>query len=71
MDLNGLPADIAQFVGDALASGKYPSAEALGCKALQVLQQQDEDPKGGPGAGATHRPRGALVCGITRSGQSQ
>lgn len=43
MDLNGLPADIAQFVDDALASGKYPSAEDLVCKALQVLQQQDED----------------------------
>jgi Arc/MetJ-type ribon-helix-helix transcriptional regulator len=43
MDLNGLPADVAQFVDDALASGKYPSAEALVAAALQVLQQQEED----------------------------
>ena len=43
MDLNGLPADIAQFVDDALASGKYLSAEDLVAAALQVLQQQDEE----------------------------
>jgi Arc/MetJ-type ribon-helix-helix transcriptional regulator len=43
MDLNGLPVEITQFVDDALASGKYPSAEDLVCKALQVLQQQDKD----------------------------
>jgi Arc/MetJ-type ribon-helix-helix transcriptional regulator len=43
MDLNGLPADIAQFVDDALASGKYPSAADLVAAALQVLRQQEED----------------------------
>ena len=43
MDLNGLPADVAQFVDDALASGKYPSAEDLVAAALQALQQQEED----------------------------
>jgi Arc/MetJ-type ribon-helix-helix transcriptional regulator len=41
MQLNGLPADLAQFVDDVLASGKYQSAEDLVCQALQVLQQQD------------------------------
>ena len=43
MNSNGLPADLAQFVHDALTSGKYQSAEDLVCKALQVLQQQDEE----------------------------
>ena len=42
MDLNGLPADVAQFVDDTLASGKYPSAEDLVTAALQALQQQEE-----------------------------
>src|SRR5262249_928700 len=41
MQLNGLPADLAQFVDDALARGTYQSTEDLVCKALQVLQQQD------------------------------
>ena len=43
MDLNGLPADVAQFVNDALASGKYQSTEDLVAAALQVLQQQGDD----------------------------
>jgi hypothetical protein len=51
MDLNGLPADVAQFVDDVLASGKYPSAEALVAAALQVLRQQEED-RGTPRPGA-------------------
>jgi len=46
MDLNGLPADVAQFVDDALASGKYPSAEDLVAAALQALQQQEEEDRG-------------------------
>ena len=48
MDLNGLPADVAQFVDDALASGKYPSAEDLVAAALQALQQQQEKDRGTP-----------------------
>lgn len=40
MHLNGLPAELAQFVRDALASGKYQSTEALVCDALQVLREQ-------------------------------
>jgi len=40
MPINGLPADLAQFVHEALASGQYPSAEALVCEALHVLRQQ-------------------------------
>jgi len=43
MSLNSLPADLAQFVHDALASGKYPSTEALVCDALQTLRAQEED----------------------------
>lgn len=41
MYLNGLPPDVAQFVRDALASGKYQSAEELVCEALQRLREQD------------------------------
>src|SRR4029453_14872131 len=43
MDRNSLPADVAQFVDDALASGKYSSAADLVAAALQVLQQQEKD----------------------------
>ncbi|HSX78276.1 MAG TPA: hypothetical protein VLQ80_06880 [Candidatus Saccharimonadia bacterium] len=39
MHLNGLPADLAQFVDDALASGKYQSTEELVWDALHVLQE--------------------------------
>src|SRR5262245_40619735 len=39
MHLNGLPEDLSQFVHDALASGKYQSAEALVYEALQVLRE--------------------------------
>ena len=39
MHLYGLPEDLAQFVNDALASGKYQSAEELVCDALHVLQE--------------------------------
>lgn len=53
MDLNGLPADIAQFVDDALASGKYHSAEDLVAVALQVLQQQGDDQGAPPPVDAT------------------
>ncbi len=57
MDLNGLPADVAQFVHDALASGKYQSAEDLVCAALQVLQQQDDDRGAPPPVNATEMDR--------------
>lgn len=56
MQLNGLPAELAQFVDDALASGKYPSAEDLVCKALQVLQQQDEGRAAPPPSDAAEVP---------------
>ena len=39
MHLNGLLENLAQFVDDALASGKYQSAEELVCDALHVLQK--------------------------------
>lgn len=39
MHLNGLPADLAQFVQDVLASGQYQSAEALVCEALHALRE--------------------------------
>jgi Arc/MetJ-type ribon-helix-helix transcriptional regulator len=39
MHLNGLPEELAQFVDDALASGKYQSAEELVCDALHMLQE--------------------------------
>ena len=41
MHINDLPTDLAQFVREALTSGQYPSAEALVCEALRLLQEQD------------------------------
>jgi Arc/MetJ-type ribon-helix-helix transcriptional regulator len=40
MYINGLPADLAQFVDAALASGKYQSTEELIYDALHVLREQ-------------------------------
>jgi Arc/MetJ-type ribon-helix-helix transcriptional regulator len=57
MDLNGLPGDVAQFIHDALASGKYQSAEDLVCAAVQVLQQQDDERGAPPPAAATEMDR--------------
>ena len=71
MDLNGLPADIAQFVDDALASGKYPSAEDLVCKALQVLQQQSDDqdmpPADVPAAGSPPQSPGDYLQALAHA----
>ena len=44
MHLNGLPADLAKFVDDTLASGYYPSAEVLVCDALQILREHGAPP---------------------------
>jgi hypothetical protein len=48
MSLNSLPADLAQFVHDALASGKYPSTETLVCDACRPCERRRR-------TGARHR----------------
>jgi Arc/MetJ-type ribon-helix-helix transcriptional regulator len=48
MELTELPAELAFFVEHALASGTYPSAEALVADAVRVLRDQE--------AGHTTRP---------------
>ena len=48
MELTELPAELASFVEHALASGTYPSAEALVADAVRVLRDQE--------AGHTARP---------------
>ena len=40
MHLNSLPAELVQFIDDAVASGQYQSTEELVCDALQVLREQ-------------------------------
>jgi Arc/MetJ-type ribon-helix-helix transcriptional regulator len=40
MDLKELPAELAHFVEQALASGTYPSAEQLVVEAVRVLQER-------------------------------
>jgi Arc/MetJ-type ribon-helix-helix transcriptional regulator len=57
MYLNGLPADVAQFVRDALASGKYQSAKELVCEALQRLREQDAHRGAQPPLDETHPDR--------------
>ena len=42
MELTELPADLASFVEHALASGTYPSAEALIADAVRVLRDQGQ-----------------------------
>ena len=48
MSLNNLPADLAHFVHDARASGKYPSTEDLVRAALQTLRAQEEEQGAAP-----------------------
>jgi len=48
MELKELPAELASFVEQALASGIYPSADALVADAVRVLRDQE--------AGRTARP---------------
>jgi Arc/MetJ-type ribon-helix-helix transcriptional regulator len=48
MELKELPAELASFVEQALASGAYPSADALVADAVRVLRDQE--------AGRTARP---------------
>lgn len=52
MQVNSLPSDLAQFVNEAVASGQYPSTDALVCEALQVLRAQ-RHPQGAPPPPAT------------------
>ena len=44
MELTELPAELASFVEHALASGTYPSAEALIADAVRVLRDQEAGP---------------------------
>lgn len=43
MELKELPAELASFVEHALASGVYPSAEALVADAVRVLRDQEAE----------------------------
>ena len=54
MDLNDLPAALGQFVHDALASGRYQSAEELVREALQVSREQDAHRRAQPTSDETH-----------------
>lgn len=46
MDLKELPAELARFVEQALASGTYPSAEKLVVEAVRVLQEWEARQEG-------------------------
>ncbi len=54
MDFNDLPTALGQFIHDALASGRYQSAEELVCEALQVLRDQDAHRAAPPTSDETH-----------------
>lgn len=41
MDVNGLPADLAEFVQEELQSGKYTSEDELVCAALRLLRERE------------------------------
>jgi len=41
MDINGLPADLAEFVQQELQSGKYTSEDELVCEALRLLRERE------------------------------
>jgi antitoxin ParD1/3/4 len=39
---NSLPPDLASFVADQLAQGKYPSASDVVCDAVRLLREREE-----------------------------
>lgn len=41
MDINRLPADLAEFVQQELQSGKYTSEDELVCEALRLLRERE------------------------------
>ena len=41
MEVNELPADLAEFVQQALQSGKYTSEADLVCEALRLLRERE------------------------------
>ena len=41
MDVNGLPADLAEFVQQELQSGKYTSEDELVSEALRLLRERE------------------------------
>jgi putative addiction module CopG family antidote len=42
MDLNGLPSDLAQFVEQELAAGKYQTEADLVCEAVRLLCEREK-----------------------------
>ena len=62
MELTELPADLASFVEHALASGTYPSAEALIADAVRVLRDQEAGPTARP-----HTPDTPAHLAVTTS----
>jgi Arc/MetJ-type ribon-helix-helix transcriptional regulator len=56
MELKELPAELASFVEQALASGTYPSADALVADAVRMLRDQE--------AGRTARPHTPETPGL-------
>ena len=43
MKLNGLPAELAEFVQQELQNGKYTSEEEVVCTALRMLQAHEQE----------------------------
>lgn len=41
MEVNGLPADLAEFVRQELQSGKYTSEDEIVCEALRLLRARE------------------------------
>ena len=72
MDLNGLPADLEQFVQQAIAEGKYRSAAEVVSAALRLLQeyraQSDNGRQSSKGyADATPRSADAILQAISQA----
>jgi putative addiction module CopG family antidote len=42
MDLNGLPADLAQFIEQELAKGTYQTQTDLVCEAVRLLREREQ-----------------------------
>ena len=58
MDLKELPAELASFVQQALASGTYQSADELVAEAVRVLRDREAERQARPHTPDTPAPAG-------------
>jgi putative addiction module CopG family antidote len=61
MDLNHLPGDLAQFVQQEVAAGRFASVEEVVSAALRLLQGRDAQGGNGPATSVAQEPSPQVI----------